>query len=503
MILLSTIVFFVIPALAFPSSAALNDLKIPAQIGSVKEIFRANPQDFSNGTTIIQIQDAHCNYEAQKNLASILEYLIKEKNLKLVMVEGGAGDVTLSFLRNYADKKDREQIADKYLKSGKISGEEYLDIVSDLDFQLYGIEDPALYDSNLDAFLTIETFRDDALKDIKLLRKNVETLKPVMFNDALRSFEQRKSRYESKENSLSEYAGYIKERAKGISLKTDDYPAFSAFTRSAQLEKEIDFKQAETQRGAFIKQLASVLDQARVKELIAKTQDFKAQKLSSDEYYAYLKKEASGAIDLKQAYPQLDSYMAYIGLGSQIKPEALTQEIAALEIKIKESLFVNEDEKKLSAISDSLSILERFLKLDLTPQEYEGFVSHRDDHRAAPWIKFLADNSAKFDIAQNIAVAGPIDDNIDTFNDFYRIGLEREKFFIKNISDKLSLSGDRVAVVITGGFHTPGLSKLFKERGYSYAVVTPAISQKADPEVYYSVLRGERGEIEDTYLAED
>jgi hypothetical protein len=75
---------------------------------------------------------------------------------------------------------------------------------------------------------------------------------------------------------------------------------------------------------------------------------------------------------------------------------------------------------------------------------------------------------------------------------------------MRNIISKISTAADTgYVVVITGGFHTSGLSRLFKEHGYSYAVVTPAISHKADPAIYYSVLRGESGEFEDTYLAED
>jgi hypothetical protein len=115
-ILLVVIQFFVFLGLVFSSSTILTDLKIPSQIGSIKEIFENNLLGPSSTPTIIQIQDAHCNYEAQKNLATILEYLIKEKNVKLVMVEGGSGDVALSFLRGYAEKKDRELIADKYLR---------------------------------------------------------------------------------------------------------------------------------------------------------------------------------------------------------------------------------------------------------------------------------------------------------------------------------------------------------------------------------------------------
>jgi hypothetical protein len=57
------------------------------------------------------------------------------------------------------------------------------------------------------------------------------------------------------------------------------------------------------------------------------------------------------------------------------------------------------------------------------------------------------------------------------------------------MTDKIKASDDKVAALITGGFHTPGIIRLLKEEGYSYTVVTPVITQKADPTTYFSVLR--------------
>jgi hypothetical protein len=499
-VLLVVMQFLVFPGLVFSSSTILTDLKIPSQIGSIKEIFENNNLGPASTPTIIQIQDAHCNYEAQRNLATILEYLIKEKDVKLVLVEGGSGNVTLSFLRAYAEKKDRELIADKYLRSGKISGEEYLDIVSDYNFELYGIEDPALYESNLDSFLNIEFYRDGALKETSALRKVIDALKPEIYSDELKAFEKERDGYRSKDLSLAEYAVYIKEKAEQKGLGTEEYSHIDAFVKSAELEKEIDFKEAEAQRSLFIKALAKTLTEPEVKELISRTQEYKAQKISNVEYYAYLKSKAQGQVDIKESFPQINSYMLYIELGNKVKPEMLLKDITLIENKIKDALISNDSEKELCRISDSLDILERFLKLDLTPGEYDDFSSRKNDFKTQTWMDFLAQACQKYGLTDNLQTVSSIDENINKFNEFYRIGLEREQSFMKNIADKMASSGDKVAVVITGGFHTSGMSKLFKDNGYSYAVVTPAITEKADPAIYYSVLRGDRGEIEDTYL---
>jgi len=501
-----TILLLIIASL-FPfypvfANSPFKDFQIPSKFGTIKEVFEA-PNTQQSQPAIIQIQDAHCNYEAQKNLAQILDYLVKENKLRLIMVEGGSGDVSLSFLRNFADKNAREEIADKYLRNGKISGEEYLDIVSDYNLELYGIEDPALYDANLDSFLNIEGYKEQGLKDTYSLKAVVEALKPHMFNWQLLQLDANKGQFEKKILSLAEYCAYLMEVAGQKGVPVDPYKQIAGFQESLSLEKTIDFKQAESQRSAFIKDLAQKLQDGAVKELIAKTQDFKDKKISAQEFYDYLRAASQDKLDLKTTYPHFDAYIRYVSMGKSIDAEALIKEISDFEARIRQVLFVNNDERRLSDISGTLDTLERFLKLDLIPSEYEKMQAEPSKYVTAAWINFLTDSCRRYQLALRPTSSQVIDENFDKLDSFYRVGIDREQAFMRNIKKEISRAGENIVVVITGGFHTSGLSKLFKEDGYSYAVVTPAISKKADPAIYYSVLRGDVGEIEDTYLGED
>ncbi|MFH0828535.1 MAG: hypothetical protein V1919_05150, partial [Candidatus Omnitrophota bacterium] len=71
------------------------------------------------------------------------------------------------------------------------------------------------------------------------------------------------------------------------------------------------------------------------------------------------------------------------------------------------------------------------------------------------------------------------------------LGADRESAFIKNIANKLNGTNEKIAVLITGGFHAPGMTQFLKDSGYPYEVVTPAITQRGDSNIYLSVLRGE------------
>jgi len=478
---------------AFPAfgNTALKNFQIPSQLGTVKEVFEV-PDPGEPLPAIIQIQDAHCNYEAQKNLAGILDYLAREKKLKLIMVEGGSGDVGLSFLRDFADKASRERVADKYLREGKISGEEYLDIVSDHNLELYGIEDPALYDSNLDSFLNIEAYKEQGLSDLENLKAVAEALKPHIYGAQLKQLDDKKASFEKKELPLADYCTYLKGAASHKGVRYDSYSQLKNFLESFEIEKTIDFKKAETQRSAFIQGLAQKLQGEAVKDLIARTQAFKDRNISAAEFYEFLRTAAQNNPELSASYPEFEAYMRYVSLGRNIDAEKLIKEMHDFESSVRESLFVNNDERRLSSISSAIDILTQFLKLDLTPAEYSAMQADRQNYTTASWINFLTDACRRYNVALRPQASALIDQDFDTLDGFYKVGIEREKAFMQNISQKISRSGDNnYVVVITGGFHTSGLSRLFKESGYSYAVVTPGISKKSDPEIYYSVLRGE------------
>jgi len=480
-----------------------GDLKIPGEFGTVQEVFEPKGEALNVKKTIIQIQDAHCNYEAQKNMVRILEQLIKEDNLRLILVEGGGGDVSLSFLRNYGDKKKREEVADDYLRRGEISGEEYLDIVSDFDIELFGIEDEKLYDDNLNNFLQFDSMRQQAIGELESLNSIVAGLKPYLYNSELLDLEARTSGYAKKEISLVDYCGYLKETAAKKNMDLSDKQNLTCFLESAKLEKQIDLKVSESQRNEFIKALATKLDELGVKELIANTQGFKDKKIPAVLFYTFLKDMASGKIDLARDYPQLDSYISYIVLSNNLDVEEFLKEIGLIEKQISETLFVKNDQRKLYEISASLDMISKLLSLGLMPEEYEIFKENKGSLVTASWINFLTDNCRRYNLAGLPAASDTIDNNLDQFESFYTLGVEREKAFIRNIRNKMEESKDTLAVLITGGFHTPGISRLLKEEGYSYAVVTPAVTGKSDNSIYLSVLRGQKYSDLEKYSEEE
>lgn len=475
------------------SSLFVKTLQVPQEYGIVKEVFDNRLKE-NNGKIIIHIQDAHCNYEAQKNMSQMLDYLVKEYGLKLIMVEGGSGDVGLSYLRKYAGKEERKKILDKYLRAGQISGEEYLDAVSEYDLELYGIEDQGLYDAHLAAFFKVDAIKEKGLGDIDNLSKAAEALKPFLYGQRLQGLERKMLAYQDKVITLSEYCQYLDEQAISQRLKFEDYSNISAFASAAGFEKDVDFKQAEAERGSLIKELGALLTEKEIESLIEKSQAFKEQKIDAYGYYSFLKELCQIKVDLKKKYPQLNAYIRYIKVSRDIDTADILKEIGLVTEKLRQVYCVTEQERRLSDIARGLDILKKILSLELIPEDYEYFKAGRRDFSTVSWAGFLAENCRLRGLNLPAEPSREIDANMEAMADFYEMGVRREEAFIDNVVKKMEEPGRTLAVLISGGFHTPGISRQLKEKGYSYIVMAPVISQSSGDSnnIYLAVLRSQK-----------
>jgi hypothetical protein len=479
---------------ASPKAILPISINIPKGAGHVVESYKAKE---AGAKTVIHIQDIHTNYEAQKNLSRIIEALIKNNNLRLVMVEGGWGDVSLSYLRSYADTERRLDVAEEYLKSGKISGEEYLDIVSDYDIALEGLEKEELYKDNLDTFFAIEQFRQQAGKELNSISRVVDALKKKAYPPRLLELEKAKQEYEDEKINLADYYKYINMLAKKTKQNLALYPDFMRFIEVAALEKAIKFPVVEKERSVLIEKLSKKLSKQQLTTLVTKSLEFRLNKLTPSEYHEYLVNEAKKAGEEISGYPNLEKYVAYIYAHEEIDTAGLFEEAEALSAAIENALIKNDRQRRLYEISRSSQVLDNFLNLKLVPNDFKYYKKHRNSFNTASWIDFLQQQAKRYKIRTTLLrPAYALDKNLSTLVRFYDIANERDDIFIQNTIRLMNKEGTELAVLIAGGFHTPNLKQKLKECGISYIVVAPHTTQQTDPEQYRYILRYKSGKEE-------
>ncbi len=469
-----------------PVPLTLENLRIPTRNGTIKETFAAKEP------IVIHVQDAHANYEAQKHLSGILEHLILHHALSLVLVEGGSRNDSLSYMRAYAPLEKRKQVAEEFLKAGKISGENYLDLTSDYPFTVYGIEKPELYDQNMEAFFNVEKVQSNALTAIEGFRKAVAALKERLYPDSVKALELKEEAVQDGRIPLATHYQELSEEAKKVKVEptAQEYQNLVSFLTASKLEGQIDFKQVEKERTRFLESLTRALPKAEMDALLKQSLELKSGLITPATFYAILK----GHLRPGQAteYPILARYIEYLGLFEGIDHAALFSEVENLSDRVKGAYFKTKEQKELARIAKDVSVFGDLLELKLTPDSYDYYSTHKGEFRPDKWADALRALGAKQKPPLTFALTpGPLNAAKPAMSSFYEVARKRDLAMVENALKRIEEFKVPFAVLIAGGFHTPVFERLFKDRKVSYAVVAPKVGKvtAADTEKYHRVLK--------------
>ena len=410
------------------------DIYIPDQYGSIIETHRG-----TNGKLIVHIQDAHANYEAQLNSANILESLVNSYNLSLILREGSATIANYTYIRDWGSLEARKNAADKLLKEAVISGIDYLDITSDYKLSFQGIENKALYEENKNLLWEIDKFKEQASEYIDKLITASDAVKPHIYNEKLLELDKKKKDYANETIDLINYYDYLYKSAEKENLPLYTFPNFQNLVKATDIEKKLD-----------------------------------------------LVKVRSG----DATEEEMKLYNEYLDLTRNLNVNQLFKEEPLLENFITDTLTENADQRNMLKVSKSLEIMKNMLRIKVVPEEYNYFKKNKKDFDPQVWTNFIKEKSE----AKNLSLDMPnnyfiISDKLPKIEKFYNIAEERNKVFLKNAEERLNKDNLDFAALVAGGFHTPRLTQLLADRGFSYVVISPKVTTETDESLYRAQLK--------------
>ncbi len=182
----------------------LNKIAIPFDSGLARKVVVKGTED-----VIINIQDAHSKLGAQESISRILESLVKNYNLNFIALEGAADVVDTSLVSSFPIEEVRKTASDYLLKEGKISAGEFYSMVSKEPVRLYGVEDPALYQENLEAFRAVVERKTEIRAQLTNLRKALAALEDKVFSPALKEMVSRKLLHKNGDIKFTDYWDYF------------------------------------------------------------------------------------------------------------------------------------------------------------------------------------------------------------------------------------------------------------------------------------------------------
>ena len=462
-------------------------INIPSDAGNIADGYE---QKVGNKKTIIYIQDIHANFEAQRNISRMLDQLITDTGLKLIMVEGGWGSVGLSHLRSHANRERRQAVAEKYLKAGKISGEEYFDIAYDHEIELEGIDDERLHRENTNTLFKIEDIRAKALEELLNIKTSLYELQKGTYPPHILQFERLDMDYKAEKISLKDFYLQLHEFAEKVGEDFTNFQHFRKFVEAIGMEQHIDFKLVERERENIINHIENVMPMQKYIDFILKSFKFSRGKASAPWYHNYLIDEAENTRLDSSKYGNLKRYLEYITLHESIDIYTLFSEADDLFMKVKEKLCDTKRQGVLNKISIGINILENCLNTRLIPSQFEYYMNNAKDFIIQKWIDIINREADHQDIRIPLLTsAKTLDDNLSILMRFYEIAHERAMCFVDKAIELMNRKKQDLSVIIAGGHHAPLLKQLLIKKGLSFIVVSPKTTQKTDLKHYLEVFK--------------
>lgn len=419
------------------------------------------------------LQDVHFNTEAQINIAGTLESLSHHSNVPLcVGVEGVAGRFNFSRFRSFSDKKLRHALARFFLEENKIAAPSFLGLTASTpEPVLIGVDDDQLTHANAQAYKRAHKNQAKAERVLNRKRKEHEAWARKEIPPALLELNSILSAHRAGTLGL----GDVLKRLDGLvepSSKKD--LILEQFMAAADLEKRLDYSQVDQQRAHVLYELSRKLSHEDIRALVADSHAYQAGRIRYADYYTSIKNLMDRCSLPLSRTPDFSRYIQYVLLADGIDADRLLLAAQRYEREITAALVHSPNEKRWIETAEMISLGEKLLAFSLTPLEWERYNSVRgsfweQDHHL-----------------------------VQDFEQFYSLADARSEKLTENALAVSRKSKGWWTALVVGGFHTPRITNLLREKGVSFAVLQPKMTKvdTTSGSAYLSVFDREKTPIE-------
>ncbi|MBI4398947.1 MAG: hypothetical protein HY586_07450 [Candidatus Omnitrophica bacterium] len=435
---------------------------------------------------IIHIQDAHSDPTAQRDIARILQDLQERENVDLVLVEAASGALDAQYLQWTQSPELNRSMAERLTEMGEMSGADIYLARHGNSVPIVGIETPALYRSNLEAFKNVWAQEKQTTDWLAGSGQRLHLEIGRLGNATLRSLLKVYLGWKESEPDVAAVFRVLcpspsQSRGRGIKgegvLGENSQPDYPSLIRYLRLHEEASGIRSERAWGEWaILQQKYSLDSNWQKKFFA-DQLAENPRYALEKLYALI---APKGFQFKQ-YPQLVKYLRSRIYQYEIVPANLNRELNQWMEELFREAAHTEQEKELVSRISGFRQLRKLLRLEMTREEWDSFCHSERSEESG--LRHL-DSSPALRRTQNDRKYF-----FDAAINFYHLAVLREEAFVQNIETLIRQHRAQKVVVITGGFHAQAMAKQYRKRHYPFRLITPRVGS-ASQTLYVRTLMG-------------
>lgn len=432
--------------------------------------------DLNSDTVVINIQDLHCDYGVQKNIASLIKELDKhQNNIKNIYVEGGFGNIDTSFFSNL-DKNYRNKILENLLKSGNLTGAEYYSVISGKTGFLKGIENKELHEENIARLVNILNDRNTNLKYLSNINREIDFLKAKYLSSNNKKFNEIISKYENGEIRQDKYFRYLSSYLNKNRINMSKYPNLSIYLGLSQNGKNLDFDKVTAQLERVVQIIKNSVSYEEYNSFLNATDNLTDVLSLKKNIELFCQSEN---ISLNDKYPDLYKFLSLKNKAVSFNPLELVKEERNLTDVVRTYLSEDQTDLEIAYLSDFQKYFSGYLTSSLTAAQWEYFKTGIDKFKEL---------YAKYSISNDVA---KLDKEFEQLNKFYEVNTDRNNIFVDNMGlgngaiyvaaeqkstpAEMLKNAKNIVILVAGGYHTSGVNKILNDKNISNITITPNV----------------------------
>ncbi|HOW59601.1 MAG TPA: hypothetical protein PLO78_07770 [Candidatus Omnitrophota bacterium] len=424
-------------------SLPLENLAIPESLGKVQERFVG-----SGNRIIIQIQDVHAHAAAQENIAAILEHLQIVGRIDKVALEGAWITTDLPKSHALPTSREKQLLARSLLSDDLISGPVYASLIAPSPLMLMGMEDAELYEKNRDLFIKHLEAAPAIDSKVRAYGERLQNLQKQAWNQDLLTFGIAFSKFEEAMD-YGKFFPFLIEISGSHNVDFSDLAQIVLTRDIMAFEKSISKERLEKEAKQLMRQFKDT--PWTLEELI------RGNKIPSEQL---------------GFYPEIKKLLHLFKLRDRVSLTELMSQTETLISRILKMLIQTPEEEALWGKSERFFLAKRILLLKAAPDDLKTY----EDEKAA--------------LEADLQEAG-LSEGLDLSLKFYEVVKKRDEIFYDKIVNGPAFAGP--LAVVTGGFHTDGLSKKFRAAGISYITIAPELGNTSmDEKLYVERMRSSK-----------
>ncbi len=472
----------------------LESASIPSVLGRVTELRRGETDKL-----IIHLQDSHADSTAQFNITDIIKDFVTKYDIRLVCLEGASSQIDTSFYDDFPDQPKKNKIARFFTRKGLFTGAEYYNITElDKRVKMFGVEDSSLYVKNVEAYRKNYSRREFLLEYISALSEELKVLREKAYQAQLKSFTVKIERYHSNDIEIIEYLHTLESYAKKLDIPLKDYPNLKIALRLNDLQEQVPHKGEQQQRKNLIAELLDTLSKTEHEILMNNNLSLKYGKITEQTYFLYLNSLIPDSLRRKTEYRDLMARIDFYLLSRKSDFSALDSEFNKLEEAIQLELASDKRVRQIIRYSKAVVTIQSLFSLKLSRNQFAEMQNQPDIFDLQNAERFILEANKHYKIQSTVRIKPAVSkDQLAEAGSFYEFAMRRDDAILENTLKRMDELNQSVAILITGGFHTKGLTARMREQKVSYAVIRPHAGRQDGHEYYQSFMLGNSFDIEE------